>query len=258
MVRGRTTESWLLAPTFNVPAKKRLAAGCAKKVYRIELFNYERSLIILGSVYQKYIAALSGSNPGLKKPDPNNEKYPLTDNNALVVLLEAPANDKVEFEKIEFQNSDKLARHFEEVSPSAESHDRRRIYIMEGLAKKYISILGAHFMMNPSFFQRQERTCVWSNDFTPVSDALPQPSLLDPESSFHLQYCELRQFNKAIQNKPYFCQRTRRHVGMTPPRHKEDSTTGILRRKISWWSRETSGGGWDGKSNVVQQDTWTD
>ncbi|KAL1604006.1 hypothetical protein SLS60_005598 [Paraconiothyrium brasiliense] len=116
---------------------------------------------------------------------------------------------------------------------------------MEGLAKKYISILGGHFMMDPSFFQRQERTCVWSNDFTPVSDALPHPALLNPENSFHLQYCELRQFNKAIENKPYFCKRTRRHVGMTPPRHKEDSTTGILRRKVSWWCRRTSQGGWD-------------
>lgn len=198
-----------------------------------------------GSTYQKYIAALSGSNPGLKKPDPNNSKHPLTDNNALVVLLEAPSSQSVEFEKTEFQNPERLARHFEEVSPSAANHDRRRIYIMEGLAKRYISILGGHFMMNPSFFQRQERTCVWSNEFTPVSDALPHPSLLDPENSFHLQYCELRQFNKAIENKPYFCKRTRRHVGMTPPRHKEDSTTGILRRKVSWWSRKTSAGGWD-------------
>ena len=103
-------------------------------------------------------------------------------------------------------------------------------------------------MMDPSFFLRQERTCVWSNDFTPVSDALPHPALLDSEKSFHLQYCELRQFNKAIENKPYFCKRTMRHVGMTPPRHKEDSTTGILRRKISWWCRTTPNGGWDGTS----------
>lgn len=76
---------------------------------------------------------------------------------------------------------------------------------MEGLAKDYIGILGGHFFMDPTFFQRQERTCVWSNDFTPVSDALPHPSLLNPEKSFHLQYCELRQFTKAIENRYCEC-----------------------------------------------------
>ncbi|KAJ4288055.1 hypothetical protein N0V90_012072 [Kalmusia sp. IMI 367209] len=198
--------------------------------------------LIVSGPYQEYIAALSGSNPGLRKPDPNNAKNALTDNNALVVLLDASNTNELNFARTEFKNAQELAKHFQSTN---EDHDRRRVYIMEGLAKKYISVLGGHFMMDPSFFQRQERTCVWSNDFTPVSDALPHPSLLNPEKSFHLQYCELRQFNKAIENKPYFCKRTMRHVGMTPARHKEDSTTGILRRKTSWWCRKTAKGGWD-------------
>lgn len=166
----------------------------------------------------------------------------MTDNNALVVLLEAPSTGPAGFTKTEFQNPRDLSGHF---SSTRKQHDRRRIYIMEGLATKYISIIGGHFFMDPSFFQRQERTCVWSNDFTPTSDALPHPSLLNPDEYFYLQYCELRQFNKAIENKPYFCNRTRRHVGMTPARHKEDSTTGILRRKVSWWCKKTGNGGWD-------------
>lgn len=163
-----------------------------------------------------------------------------------MVLLEASAEGQPDFKKIEFQNKRKLQDHFEEriLNPT----DRRRVYIMEGLATDYISTIGEHFYMDPAFFQRQERTCVWSNEFTPMSDALPQPSLLDPDSSFYLQYCELRQFSKAIENNPHFCKRTRRHVGMTPPRHKEDSTTGILRRKVSWWCKPATDGarGWDG------------
>lgn len=198
--------------------------------------------------YQKYIAALSGSNPGLKKPDPNNKNNPLKDGNALVVLLDTPSTGQPEFTRTEFRNADELHKHFKD---SGSDHNRRRIYLMEGLAKDYISVIGGHFFMEPSFFQRQERTCVWSNDFTPVSDALPQPSLLDPQKSFHLQYCELRQFNKAIENRYYFCHRTGRHVGMTQPRHKEDSTTGILRRKVSWWNRKTPKGGWDGILHAI-------
>ena len=183
----------------------------------------------------------------MKKADPNNKDGPLRNGNALVVLLDAPCDGQPDFISTEFKSAPDLRNHF---GSTDHQHKRRRIYIMEGLAPDYVSVIGGHFFMDPTFFQRQERTCVWSNDFTPVSDALPQPSLLDPEKSFHLQYCELRQFNKALENRYYFCDRTRRHVGMTAPRHKEESTTGILRRKISWWSRETEQGGWDSKSIV--------
>jgi hypothetical protein len=160
------------------------------------------------------------------------------------VLLDSPATGKPDYKTQEsFDSAAKLQRHFD---GTTHDHTRRRIYIMEGLAPDFVKTVGGHFFMEPAFFQRQERTCVWSNEFTPVSDALPQPSLLNPEKSFHLQYCELRQFDKALENRYYFCERTRRHVGMTAPRHKEESTTGILRRKISWWCRVTARGGWDG------------
>jgi hypothetical protein len=165
------------------------------------------------------------------------------------VLLDSPAVGQPDFTKPHsFVNIGELRDHFKHAS---HNHDRRRIYLMEGLAQDFVSVIGGHFFMEPTFFQRQERTCVWSNEFTPVSDALPQPSLLSPDKTFHLQYCELRQFNKALENRYFFCERTRRHVGMTAPRHKEDSTTGILRRKTSWWCRETENGGWDGKSRRI-------
>ncbi|RYO67236.1 hypothetical protein AA0113_g4900 [Alternaria arborescens] len=192
--------------------------------------------------YREYIEALSGSNPGLKKADPNNEDGPLMKGKALVALLDAPNTGVPGFQTTEFKSQKVLCRHFQTTS---HDHNRRRIYIMEGLAPDYIAAVGGHFFMDPTFFQRQERTCVWSNDFTPVSDALPHPSLLDPKQAFHLQYCELRQFNKALENRYFFCERTRRHVGMTASRQKEESTVGILRRKVGWWSRETKNGGWD-------------
>lgn len=120
---------------------------------------------------------------------------------------------------------------------------------MEGLARDYVATIGGHFYMEPTFWLRQERTCVWSTDFTPVSDALPQPSLLNPDKSFHVQYCELREFNKAVESRPFFCKRTGRHVGMTAPRQGADTTTAIMRRKVSWWSADRSEDdkGWDGR-----------
>ncbi|KAF2035750.1 hypothetical protein EK21DRAFT_53597 [Setomelanomma holmii] len=194
--------------------------------------------------YRKYIEALSSSNPGLKKSDPNNRTGGLPPKRSTrVALLDSRATGQPKYvEPKVFLKSSKLRDHLHD---SPRNHDRRRIWIMEGLGTDFVSVIGGYFFMEPTFFQRQERTCVWSNDFTPVSDALPQPSLLNPDRSFHLQYMELRQFDKALENRYYFCQQTRRHVGMTAPRHKEETTTGILRRKISWWCRETSAKGWD-------------
>lgn len=167
----------------------------------------------------------------------------MKDGNAFVALLDAPATGASGFTTTDFRGANDLCKHFQS---ARHDHSRRRIYIMEGLAPDFVAAVGGHFFMDPSFFQRQERTCVWSNDFTPVSDALPQPSLLDPQQAFQLQYCELRHFNRALENRYFFCKRTRRHVGMTASRQKENSTIGILRRKVGWWSRKTENGGWDG------------
>lgn len=195
--------------------------------------------------YRRYIEALSDTNPGLKTADPNNKDNPLVMGNATVVLLDSSADGDPKFELSEFDSCAELQTHLEN---SSHDHKRRRIYIMEGLAPDYVATIGGHFYMEPNFWLRQERTCIWSNDFTPVSDALPQPSLLNPDKTFHVQYCELREFNKALENKPFFCNRTRRHVGMTAPRTgKENTTTAIMRRKVSWWCESTEDGGWDGK-----------
>ena len=172
-----------------------------------------------------------------------NKDRPLKKGNATVVLLDSPAAEGPHFQKTQFRTASELRTHLKLVGNKG---GRRKIYIMEGLAPDYVSTLGSHFFMDPTFFLRQERVCVWSNQFTPTSDALPQPSQIEPNKMFLLQFCELRQFNIILPNAPIFCHRTGRHVGMTPARHEENSTTGILRRKISFWCRETSDGGWDG------------
>lgn len=196
--------------------------------------------------YQEYIEALSRSNPSLKQPDPANEKSPgplRTSGRARVILLDSPLDGIPVFERTDLYRIEDLQAHF---ATASHDHDRRRIYMMEGLATDYIAAIGGHFFMDPVFFQRQERTCVWSNNFTPTSDALPQPSLLHPEKMFHVQYCELRHFSEILPNTPFFCKRTGRHVGMTPARKGEKSTTGIARRKITWWSvKSKTKKGWD-------------
>lgn len=201
--------------------------------------------------YRQYIEALSKTNPGLTTADPNNEKIPIGYNTAKVVLLEAPAGGYPTFALREFANCTELREHFEDAKQKR-GLGCRRIYIVEGLARDYVATIGGRFFMEPTFWMRQERTCVWSTDFTPVSDALPQPSLLNPEKSFHVQYCELREFNKPLESRPFFCKKTGRHVGMTPPRQGAKTTTAIMRRKVSWWAADSPEGdkGWDGTHPV--------
>lgn len=198
----------------------------------------------------------------------------MTAGGAHVVMLDTSATGHPQFIKTEFRDVKHLKTH---LGNSSFDHGQRRIYIMEGLGTDYVAAIGGHFWMDPTFWLRQERTCVWSNDFTPVSDALPQPSLIDPDASFHVQYCELREFNKALESLPCFCARTRRHVGMTAPRQFKpkskssdqknermeeckdevkdggtgNTTTAILRRKVSWWcDKNATAGGWDGQSDL--------
>lgn len=184
------------------------------------------------------------SYPGLKTADPNNKDLPIPESGAKIVLLQSPAIDPPKFEVVPFESNDTegLEKHLKETS---REHGFRRIYIMEGLAKDSIAALGGHFFMEPTFFQRQERTCVWSTEFAPTSDALSQPSLLSPDEHVHLQYCELRSFNEDLDNAPAFCHTTNRHVGMTTLRNGE--MVAIMRRKISWWFEKSGDNGWDSK-----------
>jgi hypothetical protein len=214
--------------------------GCAQKVAATHDLIARIHCLRPTGPYREYIEALSASNPGLKSADPNNKDVPLSLDDATVVLLDSPAKGQPKFVQTSFESVTHLVKHLE-LPPR--DHGRRRIYIMEGLAKGYIAALGDHFFMEPTFFQRQERTCVWSTSFQPTSDALPQPSLLDPDRHVYLQYCELRQFNEVLSNAPSYCHKTNRHVGMTAPR--KDHTIAIMRRKISWWFEKSGEDGWD-------------
>jgi hypothetical protein len=187
--------------------------------------------------------ALSASDPGLKRHDRNETT--LRRGNALVVLLDADSNGPPNFEEPRaFQNSAALREH---LIASPHDHGRRRIYIMEGLASDSISVLGGHFFMEPDLFIRQLGNGYRSNSSTPVVDLQPLPSLFNPEANFYLQYHELIQFNMALENSTYKCERTGRIVSTSMPRYKEGSTVGVVERKINWWCRKTMNEGWDGR-----------
>jgi hypothetical protein len=191
----------------------------------------------------------------LRGSDPTSEPDILQEGNAIVILLETTKSHPIEFYEEEFISAAKLRRHLKRRGCT---DGRKRIYIVEGLSPDYVSVLGQHFSIGPDFFQEQQlhhgsdlgshdscnplhlngghlRNCsrTWYND-----------------SSFHLQYCELREFDRSIDNLPFVCPRTGRAIDMATRRISyragASNTTAVLRRKVSWWSRSLSDGGWDG------------
>lgn len=200
----------------------------------------------LAGDYNNYIKAFEKSNPTLRRADPENAKTPIKDfTGARVVLLESFAEGTPKFEEFlsksgGHDNLTALEGHLARHRVSG----RRRIYIMEGLAKQYIAVLAKAFYMPPTFWQQQERTTLWSNESDPPCNALPPPSFLNPERHVCLQYCELREFNKRLGIDPQFCSKTNRHVGFNDLSQKK--SIAIVRRKISWWFKKSEGdNGWD-------------
>jgi hypothetical protein len=102
--------------------------------------------------YQKYIEALSGSNPGLKRSDPNNKTGPLKKGNALVALLDVPATGQPDFSKAptEFMNSEQLRTHFEN-----QSHNHARTGLC--LCHWWPLLHGSYFLSAPGKDLRVEQ-----------------------------------------------------------------------------------------------------
>jgi hypothetical protein len=168
---------------------------------------------------------------------------PLRDGRALVLLLESAADGPVDFIESEFDNVTRLRRHFDDIKTC---NGKRRIYLMEGLSLGYASVMGCHLSIPPAFFHRHKQNCVRSNNSVHASDTSYQLPLVGIEGSFYLSYCEVRQFNRILNDTAYFCPRTGRHVDALAPRYREETTTAFVKRKASWWGRKTAGNGWDG------------
>lgn len=206
--------------------------------------------------YREYVAAWCRLNPNLGAPDPKNRWSPLRNGNARLAMIELGPDKQAR--RTDFLSATELSAHFRQLESrppylirEKNSYGHRRIYILEGLAPDFIAALGEHFLMDPTFFMRQERTTLWGFPSEGSRQTASLPSLVKPEKSFFMKYYELRRF-EGIRAYTTFCGKTGRNVGVTRNTRPDlqgfkYEPVGIVHRKCSFWSRRCDSEGWDGE-----------
>lgn len=186
-------------------------------------------------------------DPSIRNRDQKNQGIPWRDQYCCVVVLEVQADETITHVEDLTSVSD-LQAHINAISSSSVQGTRRRIYLVEGLNPTFISVLGMHFTIDPSFFARHERTVLWSRHHTLLNDG-PIPPSLSSINSFQLKYYEVLDFQPPVDHFSMSCGVTGRHIGVTKIKGKY-SSTGVVRRKCSFWYDEKANGGWDGTFSI--------
>jgi hypothetical protein len=122
----------------------------------------------------------------------------------------------------------------------------RRLYLLEGLPPNYVEILGSRLRIDPDVFARQI-DCGYLSILKDARDIPLLPSHPTSKHSFSLRYHELRDFGENIDSFELICANQPRRISTTKWKGKFDGI-GIVRRKVTFWSRMNGAEGWDGAS----------
>ena len=135
-----------------------------------------------------------------------------------------------------------------------------RFYILEDISNENVEIFCSQLSLDPSFFAMHLRVTRWESD-PYASNAPPLPSsTIDSERSFLLRYPEIVVFPKEVKVFPdpedeikkrrcFYCDcHLYREITFTkrPGPKFTPSNIGVIRRKLSFWSR-THKNGWVGE-----------
>jgi len=134
-----------------------------------------------------------------------------------------------------------------------------RLYILEDISYEHVEIFGSQLSLDPSFFARHLRVTRWESS-TYASNAPPLPSsTIDGVRSFLLRYPELVVFPPKLEAFPkdvinnrrcYYCNcHLYREITFTriPVPNFPSDNIGVIRRKLSFWSRTRDNGAWVGE-----------
>ncbi len=199
--------------------------------------------------YGRLVDSMKAADPMLTTLDRTGAVAP-TRGKAQAVMMEFMENEGVCRQN--FKRAEELREHFESRPPSKLQGPRRRIYLLEGLAPDFVSVLGSHFRMTPSFFARHQRNLYGHMRTDYPSDMPPLPSTVDADRTFVLKYYELRFCQRDLAQLPTYyiaCADTGRRVAFSRVGGKTKAV-GIVRRKCSYWRADDDHGGWDSECGV--------
>lgn len=213
--------------------------------------------------YAKTITSMCSRNPIIRYGDSkwmgSNPEY------GALTVLEFHEDQRIS--RIDLKGSETLKEYLN--STSRGHPQRRRLFMLEGVARNFVQIFGSHFGMDPEFFARQKRTRTWEVAHT--GGKTPSlPSLKNPKRSFMIKYLELRYFplvpdeTSPQEPKPLIPQidysylvdvigkrninvsRKKRPVDSEKDINGEFDNVGKVSRCASYWGKAYIDGGWDG------------
>lgn len=207
---------------------------------------------IATGLYQRRLASLCSKYPNIRYP---NLQYPWVNDYKL-----PPGADKlgkVTVLRLEVERTptrtdivvpQDLREFLQATSNAADFGTARRVYLVEAWDPEIIGILGEHFQINPTLLVRQYRSGMWEKTHQ-AGNTPCLPSTFDPEQSFSIVYYEPRFFLPHIaefQGQTWRAAENLRHISVSRILGEFDGV-GIVHRKVSYWSRRTGDGGWDGE-----------
>jgi len=201
--------------------------------------------------YQDFIRSLCAADPTLKHRDRGSRKRGVSwpSHQPRLAVLEGQqkgsSSHHIKFTKtLETSDPADLESHLQLGDPDG----RAMILILEGLSPEFISVVGTHFMMHPSFFAdhlRVSRASIMGR-----SEEDPLPSAMTGREHVCLRYCELLALPRDVGNDfSARCADTARHIDILRT-FGIRSEVAMLTRKCTIWRRTSSknpGGGWSGK-----------
>ena len=209
------------------------------------------SHIATGS-YQDRLASLCPKYPNIRYP---NLQFPWANDYKLPAGIEKLGKvavlkfeDKQTPKRTDIIVSQDLHNFLQGTSNATDSGTARRLYLVEAWDPEMIGILGEHFQINPTLLVRQYRSGMWWKTHRTGNTPCP-PSTFDPKQSFSITYYEPRFFLPhvaGLQGRTWRAAENFRHISLSRILGQFDGV-GIVHRKVSYWSRRTCSGGWDGE-----------
>ncbi|KAI0099408.1 hypothetical protein F4814DRAFT_433148 [Daldinia grandis] len=198
--------------------------------------------------YEELIKSLCASDPRMRRsiinkpPPPRKVWKPWCRAKVRVLALQFGPDGSVSL-PTEYTDASTLAASLTQDAALA-SHSSRSVYLLEGLSRDFVCVLGDHFQLHPSLFVDHERLTPLGDRQTGENGGLPfLPSAICGRDHVSLKYHEPLVLSQRPTGFRCLCDTSGRHIAMTRLMG-EMSKVGVSRRKCTFWSRTTDFGGW--------------
>jgi len=151
---------------------------------------------------------------------------------------------------VEYSDASLLATHFRQQAEATSDTPARSVYLLEGLARDFIGVLGEHLQIHPSVFMDHEKLAPVGDRFIREGGGLPfLPSAVHGRDHVSLKYHEPRELSSLPTDFRNICDTSGRTIAVTRLMG-EFTNVGICRRKCTFWARDDASGGWTCMSSI--------